>query len=223
LGAGGGGDRTPSDLGPALEDLPVDRPVGPLLAGPAPGRVVERGRAKAYRPLPEPVRLAALARGLSAYERGDFYHAHEELEPAWMGTDDPAERAFLGGLIKLAGAFVHAERGNPVGIRMNLVGARDRLADARDRLADASLDASIADRGPADLARAADLDLVALVAAVDDCLEAVRSYLALHGPAPTSRTAGEPVPAHDVVGPRTTVRGARVPIEAPALPRKRLG
>ena len=27
--------------------------------------------------------------GLAAYERGDFFVAHELLEPAWMGTDDP--------------------------------------------------------------------------------------------------------------------------------------
>lgn len=51
------------------------------------------GRAKAYRPLPESDRAAALAAGLAAYERGDFFAAHEHLEPAWMGMDDPAERA----------------------------------------------------------------------------------------------------------------------------------
>ncbi len=47
------------------------------------------GRRKAYRPLPAPTRAAAVAEGLDAYERGDFFEAHELLEPAWMGTDDP--------------------------------------------------------------------------------------------------------------------------------------
>jgi predicted metal-dependent hydrolase len=91
------------------------------------------GRAKAYRPLPESVRSAALAAGLAAYERGDFFEAHELLEPAWMGTDDRIERAWLQGLIKLAAAYVHAVRGNPAGIAKNLAGARARLAEAVTR------------------------------------------------------------------------------------------
>jgi predicted metal-dependent hydrolase len=85
------------------------------------------GRAKAYRPLPPAERRSALARGLEAYGRGDFFLAHELLEPAWMGTDDLAERALLQGLIKLAAAFVHAARGNPRGVAKNLRGAHDHL------------------------------------------------------------------------------------------------
>lgn len=88
------------------------------------------GRAKAYRPLPEPERAAAIAAGLAAYERGDFFEAHEDLEPAWMGTDDPAQRALLQGLIKVAAAYVHDVRGNPTGIGRNLSGARALLAEA---------------------------------------------------------------------------------------------
>ncbi len=78
------------------------------------------GRAKAYRPLPEAERAAALAAGIEAYEHGDFFEAHELLEPAWMGTDVAADRALLQGLIKLAAAYVHAVRGNPAGIARNL-------------------------------------------------------------------------------------------------------
>jgi len=89
------------------------------------------GRAKAYRPLPIAERTAALAAGLAAYDRGDYFEAHELLEPAWMGTDDLAERALLQGLIKLSAAYVHAVRGNPPGIARNLEGARERLAQAR--------------------------------------------------------------------------------------------
>ena len=106
------------------------------------------GRAKAYRPLPAAERAAALSAGLAAYERGDFFEAHEDLEPAWMGTDDIAERSFLQGLIKVAAAYVHDVRGNPAGIARNLTGARVLLvqpgaAAAAERLAAIDLDALV--------------------------------------------------------------------------------
>jgi predicted metal-dependent hydrolase len=113
------------------------------------------GRAKAYRPIPRPERAAAVAAGLAAYELGDFFAAHEHLEPAWMGTDEPVERAWLQGLIKLAAAYVHGVRGNPVGIARNLEGARSRLAEAAARTP--IVDAPDGSR----------LDLDALVAAID--------------------------------------------------------
>ena len=90
------------------------------------------GRAKAYRPLPADARAVALAEGLAAYDRGDYFEAHELLEPAWMGTDDLAERALLQGLIKLAAAYVHSVRGNPQGVARNLEGARTRLEEANE-------------------------------------------------------------------------------------------
>ena len=102
--------------------------------------VVQGGRAKAYRPIPEAAREAAVAAGLEAYERGDVFLAHELLEPAWMGTRDLAERELLQGLIKLAAAFVHAARGNPAGVAKNLRGARERLANAGPASADIGVD-----------------------------------------------------------------------------------
>jgi predicted metal-dependent hydrolase len=75
-------------------------------------------------------RRRGLREGLDAYDRGDFFLAHELLEPAWMGTADLPERELLQGLIKLAAANVHAVRGNAAGIRKNLEGARARLAEA---------------------------------------------------------------------------------------------
>ena len=69
-------------------------------AGAAPGTILQGGRAKAYRPLPETERLAAYERGLAAYEQGDFFEAHEILEPAWMGTADIGERELYQGLIR---------------------------------------------------------------------------------------------------------------------------
>ena len=132
----------------------IERPTTTARAS-RPGRtVMQGGRAKAYRPLPAAERRRAYDDAVAAYERGDFFEAHELLEPAWMGTDDPAERDLHQGLIKLAAAFVHGVRGNPAGIAKNLVGARDRLAAAVGTPADA----------------ASGLDLTALVAAVDDRL-----------------------------------------------------
>ena len=89
--------------------------------------VGEDGRAKAYRPLPDADRVAAVVAGLEAYDAGDFFEAHELMEPAWMGTADLKERNLIQGLIKVAAADVHGVRGNPAGIRRNLEGARDRL------------------------------------------------------------------------------------------------
>lgn len=113
------------------------------------------GRAKAYRPLPESDRLTSLAAGLAAYEQGDFFAAHEHLEPAWMGTDNPVERAWLQGLIKVAAAYVHAVRGNPRGIARNLEGARSRLAEAAATATEVAIPGG------------ARLDLVDLITAVD--------------------------------------------------------
>lgn len=93
---------------------------------------MQRGRAKAYRPIPEAERRAAVEAGLAAYDRGDWFLAHELLEPAWMGTADLAERELLQGLIKVAAAFVHGARSNPAGVAKNLRGARERLVAGRE-------------------------------------------------------------------------------------------
>ena len=117
--------------------------------------VLQNGRAKAYRPLPADERRRAYDQALEAYERGDFFEAHELLEPAWMGTDDLAERTLHQGLIKLAAAFVHGVRGNPAGIAKNLVGAREHLTSAIGTPP----------------AVASGLDVPALVVAIDERLE----------------------------------------------------
>jgi predicted metal-dependent hydrolase len=73
-----------------------------------------------------------------------------------MGTDDLPERELCQGLIKLAAAHVHRERGNPRGMRKNLIGARARLA--------AAVEGGVDDRG---------LDLGDLLGSIDDRLAAL--------------------------------------------------
>ncbi len=92
--------------------------------------VLQGGRRKAFRPLAREAIDAAVAAGLAAYERDDWFEAHELLEPAWMGTDVLAERELYQGLIKLAAGCVHRIRGNREGMARNLRGARERLSGA---------------------------------------------------------------------------------------------
>jgi predicted metal-dependent hydrolase len=121
--------------------------------------VLQGERRKAYRPISEEERAAALDAGLSAYARGDFFEAHELLEPAWMGTAVPAERALYQGIIKLAAGYVHAVRGNPIGVTRNLQGSRRLLAESL------SVDPAAAEEHG--------IDLAGLVDALDARLAAV--------------------------------------------------
>ncbi|HEY7590802.1 MAG TPA: DUF309 domain-containing protein [Candidatus Limnocylindrales bacterium] len=129
--------------------------------------VVQGGRAKAYRPLPPSQRRVAFEAGLAAYARGDFFQAHELLEPAWMGSPDLAERELVQGLIKLAAAYVHDVRGNPAGVAKNLRGARARLVAAVAAVAGPDTTAT-----ESDAPRPAEIDVTSLVAAIDARLEA---------------------------------------------------
>ncbi len=161
-----------------------------------PIRIVDpRGRSKVLRPLPAADREAAVVRGLAAYARGDFYLAHEELEPAWMAATDVGERELLAGLIKVAAAFVHASRGNPAGARTNLRGARDRLAGA----ANAGFDGGF--------------DLGGLLAAIDDRLE----HLAQAPKSPETHATPFPNPPHDVAGPPGRARRPPLDLEPPTI------
>ena len=146
-----------------------ERPAGATRVG-RPATVLQGGRAKAYRPIPPADRARAFEAALAAYERDDFFEAHELLEPAWMGTADIAERELYQGLIKLAAGYVHAVRGNPAGLAKNLRGARDRLSAARDAKAVSG-----------------EVDLDRLLAAIDDRLARLTTD-------PTDRTIDPPRP-----------------------------
>ena len=74
-------------------------------------------------PLPQPY-LECIRR----YNAGQHWHAHEVLEDLWRATGDPERRLFFQGVIQLAAAFVHAERGNMRGVQRLLAKARAKLA-----------------------------------------------------------------------------------------------
>ena len=68
-----------------------------------------------------------LERGLELIRDGAYFDAHEELEDEWR-TAPPEERDFLQGLVHVAVAWLHAERGNRPGCERQLEKAARRLA-----------------------------------------------------------------------------------------------
>jgi predicted metal-dependent hydrolase len=71
-----------------------------------------------------------LARGLELIRDGSYFDAHEELEDEWREAP-AAERDFLQGLVHVAVAWLHAERGNRNGCVRQLEKAERRLAGYR--------------------------------------------------------------------------------------------
>lgn len=67
-----------------------------------------------------------LERGLELIRRGELFAAHEELEIAWRAAA-AAERDFYQGLVHVAVAWYHAERGNRAGCERQLAKAARRL------------------------------------------------------------------------------------------------
>jgi uncharacterized protein len=71
-----------------------------------------------------------LARGLELIRDGAYFEAHEELEDEWRVAPEP-ERDFLQGLVHVAVAWLHAERGNRNGCERQLAKAERRLSPYR--------------------------------------------------------------------------------------------
>jgi uncharacterized protein len=71
-----------------------------------------------------------LVRGLELIRAGDYFEAHEELEDEWRAAP-AAERDFLQGLVHVAVAWLHAERGNRPGCERQLEKAGRRLGGYR--------------------------------------------------------------------------------------------
>lgn len=66
------------------------------------------------------------ASGLLLFNEGDFYASHERWEDLWL-RNRTTLRPLLQGLIQLAGAYHHLERGNLVGATALLRAVRERL------------------------------------------------------------------------------------------------
>ena len=64
--------------------------------------------------------------GLELIRAGEYFAAHEELEDEWRVASDD-ERDFLQGLVHVAVAWPHAERGNRPGCERQLAKAARRL------------------------------------------------------------------------------------------------
>ena len=109
--------------GPYAGRIPAARAHRPLRAEATPCDLEETGEQPVNEPLPQPY-LECIRR----YNAGQHWHAHEVLEDLWRATGDPERRLFFQGVIQLAAAFVHAERGNMRGVQRLLAKARANLA-----------------------------------------------------------------------------------------------
>ncbi|MDH3592630.1 MAG: DUF309 domain-containing protein [Planctomycetota bacterium] len=94
----------------------------------------------------------AFRRGIDLYHAGYLWESHEAWEGVWKASTDPYERAVLQALIQLAAALIKAHVGRLRGTASLAAAARGRLAFAATRLA-----------------RYRDVDIVALIDAVDRC------------------------------------------------------
>ena len=68
----------------------------------------------------------SLEEGLALIRAGEYFDAHEELEDEWRVASED-ERDFLQGLVHVAVAWLHAERGNRPGCERQLAKAARRL------------------------------------------------------------------------------------------------
>jgi predicted metal-dependent hydrolase len=67
-----------------------------------------------------------LFEGLHCFHSGAFFEAHERWESVWVAAQEP-EKTFLQGLIQVAAAFHHFQRGNCAGTISLLRSALCRL------------------------------------------------------------------------------------------------
>jgi predicted metal-dependent hydrolase len=79
--------------------------------------------------LTEAERRALLAEGRAAYNRGDFYEAHESWEEVWLTLEDPEHR-WLQGLIQVATGFHKLVQGRESPATTLLDRALAKLVDA---------------------------------------------------------------------------------------------
>jgi len=75
-----------------------------------------------------------LEMGIGLFNGRKFFEAHEEWEKLWRKMDVSSERYFIQGLIMIAGAFVHYQRGNYAGMSKLIEKGRPLLNIASGRL-----------------------------------------------------------------------------------------
>jgi predicted metal-dependent hydrolase len=66
-----------------------------------------------------------LAEGVRLFNERRFWHAHEAWETIWLESKSP----FLQGLIQLAAAWHHVQRGNARGAERLFAAALEKLSD----------------------------------------------------------------------------------------------
>lgn len=71
---------------------------------------------------------ALFQKGLSEYEKGDFFEAHEAWEDLWSDYNFPDQK-FIQGLIQLSVSFVHLGNGNMIGARNLLKKCQNKFAE----------------------------------------------------------------------------------------------
>lgn len=71
---------------------------------------------------------AYLDEGIRLFDQGEYFLSHETLEEHWIEAPEE-DRNFYQGLIHLAVAFHHLERGNARGAKLQFAKAASRLAD----------------------------------------------------------------------------------------------
>jgi uncharacterized protein len=89
-----------------------------------------------------------LSQGVELIRQGAYFDAHEELEDEWRAAPQ-AERDFLQGLVHVAVAWLHAERGNRNGCERQLVKAERRLGGYRPSHRGIDVDGLLANIGEA--------------------------------------------------------------------------
>ena len=83
--------------------------------------------------------------GVTLFQVGRYFEAHEVLELAWRATPPGDHRQFLQGLIQLAVSLEHWRRGNPRGARGQWEKGRAKLEPLRPDHAGLDLAGLLAD------------------------------------------------------------------------------
>lgn len=76
---------------------------------------------------PLPAWYAEVLRGVELFNRGLYFEAHEIIEEVWRPLPSGCDRVFLQGLIQVAVAMAHQERGRVASARTLLARARAKL------------------------------------------------------------------------------------------------